>query len=171
MSNVTVPAPRAARSPIATGSSWRSASPPTTSSADPYLIKNPVTASRQLSPLLGKPPLTVLQLLTKPHTGFVYLAHLVPAAQAATRSPKLRHRRDHADPETNRVYPRVDGAASQVRRDGRLGRPRAPAASSTATTACCAARNGDRAGSSTTRSASRSRSTTCARRCPARRWS
>src|ERR1700761_790196 len=46
--------------------------------ADPYLIKNPVSASAELSSQLGMPQLTVLKLLTKPHTGFVYLAHLLP---------------------------------------------------------------------------------------------
>src|ERR1700751_2805039 len=73
--------------------------------ADPYLIKNPVTASAELSSQLGTPQLTVLNLLTKPHTGFVYLAHLLPAGQAAAISNL------HIDgidlvPETRRVYPR-----------------------------------------------------------------
>ena len=36
-----------ARSPTATASSWRSASPPTTSLADPYLIKDPLAAAQQ----------------------------------------------------------------------------------------------------------------------------
>src|SRR6476661_958951 len=39
--------------------------------ADPYLIKNPVKVSRQLAPLLGKSPIAVLQLVSKPRTGFV----------------------------------------------------------------------------------------------------
>src|SRR5437588_6972687 len=46
--------------------------------ADPYLIKDPQTAARELAPLLSKRFATVLALVTKPHTGFVYLAHLLP---------------------------------------------------------------------------------------------
>ena len=50
--------------------------------ADPYLIKNaPVTAQR-LATLLGQPVATVQAELTKPDTGFVYLAHELPADQA-----------------------------------------------------------------------------------------
>ena len=60
-----------------------SASRPTTSWPIPYLIKNAVSASAELSSALGMPRLTVLGRITKPHTGFVYLAHLVPSGQAA----------------------------------------------------------------------------------------
>jgi len=80
--------------------------------ADPYLIKNPQAVAQQLAPLLGKPFATVLANVTKPHTGFVYLAHLLPGDQAAAI------KRLHIDGltligETKRVYPRV-WAASQV---------------------------------------------------------
>jgi cell division protein FtsI (penicillin-binding protein 3) len=85
--------------------------------ADPYLIKDPVTVAQRLAPLLGKSQLSVLALLTKPHTGFVYLAHQLPA-QAATRISKLRINGAHIDgitmiPQTRREYPRT-WEASQV---------------------------------------------------------
>ena len=80
--------------------------------ADPYLIKDPQTVAAQLAPLLGKPVSSVLQLVTKPHTGFVYLAHLLAGPQA------LAINRLHIPgltlmPQTKREYPRV-WAASQV---------------------------------------------------------
>jgi cell division protein FtsI/penicillin-binding protein 2 len=80
--------------------------------ADPYLIKNPQTVAQQLAPLLGKPLTTVLQGVTKPRTGFVYLAHLLPVqqAQAITR---LRIAGISLVPQTKRDYPRI-WAASQV---------------------------------------------------------
>jgi len=80
--------------------------------ADPYLIKNPVKVSQQLAPLLGKPPMTVLEEVTKPHTGFMYLAHLLPAGRASAIS-KLKIAGITLIPSTNRVYPR-SWAASQV---------------------------------------------------------
>jgi cell division protein FtsI/penicillin-binding protein 2 len=80
--------------------------------ADPYLIKNPVQVGQRLAPLLGKPVLTVMGLLTKPHTGFVYLAHFVPAPQARAIA-KLRLAGITVVPESKRVYPR-SWAASQV---------------------------------------------------------
>jgi cell division protein FtsI (penicillin-binding protein 3) len=80
--------------------------------ADPYLIKDPVHVAEQLAPLLGKPQMTLLMALSKQHTGFVYLAHLVPSDRAAAIG-KL-----HIDgltmiPQVRRVYPR-SWAASQV---------------------------------------------------------
>ncbi len=81
--------------------------------ADPYLIKNPVSASAELSSLLGMPQLTVVKLLTKPHTGFVYLAHLVPAAQAEAIA-NLRIDGISLAPETRRVYPRGNEAEQVV---------------------------------------------------------
>ena len=81
--------------------------------ADPYLIKNAVSASAELSSQLGMPQLTVLKLLTKQHTGFVYLAHLVPAA-AGRGDRELRIDGISLAPETRRVYPRGDEAAQVV---------------------------------------------------------
>ncbi len=80
--------------------------------ADPYLIKNPQSSATQLAPLLGKPVSTVLTDLTKPHTGFVYLAHLLPA-DTADEISKLRIDGISLTPQVTRVYPR-DWAASQV---------------------------------------------------------
>ncbi len=80
--------------------------------ADPYLIKNPQGVAQQLSPLLGKPVPSVLQLVTKPHTGFVYLAHLLDG-QKANAIGKLNIAGITLIPGTKREYPRV-WAASQV---------------------------------------------------------
>ena len=80
--------------------------------ADPYLIKDPQSAAGRLAPLLGRPVATVLTDLTKPHTGFVYLAHLLPADKADEIS-KLRIDGISTIPQVTRVYPR-DWAASQV---------------------------------------------------------
>src|SRR5205823_3684545 len=54
----------------------------------------------------------VLQLVTKPHTGFVYLAHLLPG-QRADAIDRLHIAGVTLIPETKREYPRV-WAASQV---------------------------------------------------------
>ena len=84
--------------------------------ADPYLIKNPQLAAQTIAPLLGVPFGTVLAEVTKPHTGFVYLGHLVPAAQVtAVTSAVRRLRIDGIStiPEVKRVYPR-SWTASQV---------------------------------------------------------
>jgi cell division protein FtsI (penicillin-binding protein 3) len=80
--------------------------------ADPYLIKDPLGVSQRLAPLLGKPAMTLLVALTRRHTGFVYLAHLLPADRAAAVS-KLRIAGLTVIPQTTRVYPR-SWAASQV---------------------------------------------------------
>jgi cell division protein FtsI/penicillin-binding protein 2 len=84
--------------------------------ADPYLIKNPQAVAKVLSPMLHQPILTLLAKLTRPHTGFVYLAKLVPAS---TASVLARLKVDGQPvgltviPNTKRVYPR-SWAASQV---------------------------------------------------------
>ena len=89
--------------------------------ADPYLIareqEDTVTMARLLSPLLGTSQMTLLTALSKRHTGFVYLAHQVPAATAAAIS-KLRISGKPVDgltmiPTIKRIYPRA-WAASQV---------------------------------------------------------
>ena len=80
--------------------------------ADPYLIKDPLKVATQLAPLLGKPQTTLLTLLSKPHTGFVYLAHLVPGDRAAAIA-KLHIDGLSMVPQIRRVYPR-SWAASQV---------------------------------------------------------
>jgi len=80
--------------------------------ADPYLIKNPQKVATQLAPLLGVSFNTVLTDVTKPRTGFVYLAHLLPATQA-NEITKLGIDGISLVPEVKRVYPR-SWAASQV---------------------------------------------------------
>jgi len=112
VSNVTVPAPRGAITDR-DGAELALSESADDVVADPYLIKNPVSASAQLSSTLGMPQLTVLKLLTKPHTGFVYLAHLLPAAQANAISD-LRIPGISLIPETRRVYPRGDEASQVV---------------------------------------------------------
>jgi len=84
--------------------------------ADPFLIKDPQAVAGQLAPLLGVPFGTLLTDVTKPRTGFVYLAHLLPAARAQAVSRAVR--RLNIDgisliPEITRAYPRT-WAASQV---------------------------------------------------------
>jgi cell division protein FtsI (penicillin-binding protein 3) len=80
--------------------------------ADPYLIKHPLPAAQALAPLLGRPVLTVLALLTQPHRGFVPLAHLLPADRA-TQIIKLQINGISTVPEMTRFYPRA-WTASQV---------------------------------------------------------
>jgi cell division protein FtsI (penicillin-binding protein 3) len=82
--------------------------------ADPFLIKqhDPQRVAAELGPLLGKPTLTLLALVTKPHTGFVYLGRQVPGDRAAAIT-KLRIDGISMVPVVRRVYPR-SWAASQV---------------------------------------------------------
>ncbi len=80
--------------------------------ADPYLIKDPLAVATELAPLLHRPQPTLLALLSKRHTGFVYLAHQIPGDTAATVS-KLRINGITMIPQIRRVYPRW-WAASQV---------------------------------------------------------
>jgi cell division protein FtsI (penicillin-binding protein 3) len=80
--------------------------------ADPHLIKDAANDARLLAPLLGQSESTVLAGLTKPHRGFVYLAHLVPAATVAELN-KLHIQGLTMIPENTRMYPR-SWAASQV---------------------------------------------------------
>jgi cell division protein FtsI (penicillin-binding protein 3) len=86
--------------------------------ADPYLIKQKLTAAQtltaaqKLAPLLGQSVLTVLAGLTKPHDGFVPLAKQLPADRAA-RIVKLRIDGITTIPTVSRVYPR-SWTASQV---------------------------------------------------------
>jgi cell division protein FtsI (penicillin-binding protein 3) len=108
---VTIPAPRGAITDR-TGVELAVSEAADDVAADPYLIKNPQAVAQQLAPLLGKPLTSVLQLLTKPHTGFVYLAHLLPGQQAGVIS-RLHIAGISMIPQARREYPRV-WAASQV---------------------------------------------------------
>jgi cell division protein FtsI (penicillin-binding protein 3) len=88
--------------------------------ADPFLIKHPLTVAGQIAPLLQMPVLTVQRLVSKPHTGYVPLAYLLPADRA-TQIMKLQINGISEIPKVTRVYPR-DWFASQllgsVHRDG-----------------------------------------------------
>jgi cell division protein FtsI (penicillin-binding protein 3) len=82
---------------------------------DPYLtrkLKDPLATARELAPLVGKSQTAVLSVLLKRHTGFVYLAHLVPGPTAAEIA-KLHIDGVTMIPKVRRVYPR-SWAASQV---------------------------------------------------------
>jgi cell division protein FtsI/penicillin-binding protein 2 len=81
--------------------------------ADPYLIKNAASASAELSAALGIPQLTVLSRITRSHTGYVLLAHLVPSAQAHVVAT-LHIAGINLVPQTRRVYPRGSEAAQIV---------------------------------------------------------
>jgi cell division protein FtsI (penicillin-binding protein 3) len=77
--------------------------------ADPYLLKTPLSAAQRLAPLLG---LSQAQVLTKlsEHTGFVYLAHALPY-NAAQRVLALKIPGVQGSPTMRRVYPRGTLAA------------------------------------------------------------
>lgn len=82
--------------------------------ADPYLIKEPLEAARKLAPLLEESTDSVLAKLSE-HTGFVYLAHGLPAKRAREIS-ELRIGESPIEgieetPVTRRVYPRGTLAA------------------------------------------------------------
>jgi cell division protein FtsI (penicillin-binding protein 3) len=112
VSNVTVPAPRGAITDR-DGAELAISQSADDVVADPYLIKNAVSASAELSSALGMPRLTVLGRITKPHTGYVLLAHLVPSAQASTIAG-LHIPGINLVPQTRRVYPRGTEAAQVV---------------------------------------------------------
>lgn len=78
--------------------------------ADPYLIRQPVSVASQLAPLLGQPESAVLANLTKPRTGFVYLAYDLPASRG-TAIMNLRINGISEKPVEQRVYPRSFTAA------------------------------------------------------------
>jgi cell division protein FtsI/penicillin-binding protein 2 len=80
--------------------------------ADPFLIKHPLTVAQKLAPLLQMPLARVQALVSKPHTGFVPLAYLLPADRA-TQIMKLQINGVSEIPKVTRVYPR-DWFASQV---------------------------------------------------------
>jgi cell division protein FtsI (penicillin-binding protein 3) len=82
--------------------------------ADPFLIKDPQSVAERLAPLLGKPLASVLEEVTKPHTGFVYLAHRLGAAQAAMIASTVARRHIagiNLIPEVKRFYTRSWEAA------------------------------------------------------------
>ncbi|MHB1810489.1 MAG: peptidoglycan D,D-transpeptidase FtsI family protein [Solirubrobacteraceae bacterium] len=85
-------------------------------SAEPYLVKDPLEASKALAPLLGQSASEVLAKLSQ-QTTFVYLAKDVPAAQAKQISELQMQGKPiegiEETPTMRRVYPRGT-LASQV---------------------------------------------------------
>ena len=81
--------------------------------ADPYLIRKPQAVAARLAPLLAQPQGRIFAEVTKPHTGFVYLARLLPADQAQAIL-KLRINGISLIPEVRRVYPRGSLAAQVI---------------------------------------------------------
>ncbi|HEY6759352.1 MAG TPA: penicillin-binding protein 2 [Baekduia sp.] len=81
-------------------------------SATPYLVKDKATVAKQLAPLLGDNEADVLKKLSTPRSGFVYLGHQIPGAQA-DKIAKLGIDGVDLKPTQRRVYPR-DYLASQV---------------------------------------------------------
>lgn len=73
--------------------------------ADPYLISHPGSVAARLAPLLQTPVSQVIGELTKPHTGFVYLAHEL-VADRAEAIMSLHINGISLVPEIRRVYPR-----------------------------------------------------------------
>ncbi|MCW3017748.1 MAG: penicillin-binding protein 2 [Solirubrobacterales bacterium] len=80
-------------------------------SADPYLIADPLSAARQLAPLLGQTQSSVLGELSE-RRGFVYLARSLPA-RAAQAVLALKIAGVTGTPVMRRVYPR-GALAAQV---------------------------------------------------------
>jgi cell division protein FtsI/penicillin-binding protein 2 len=78
-------------------------------SATPYLIKDPLKASRQLAPLLGQTQARVLARLSE-RSGFVYLARSLPATRAR-QVLGLKLEGIQGTPTMRRVYPRGTLAA------------------------------------------------------------
>ncbi len=75
-------------------------------SATPYLVKEPLAAATALAPLLGLSRSTVLTDLSQ-RSGFVYLAHGLPAAQSQAIAA-LHIAGISETPTIRRVYPRGD---------------------------------------------------------------
>ncbi len=80
-------------------------------SADPYLVKHPLSAAERVAPLVGRSQATVLRELSE-QRGFVYLAKALPAARAkavlALNIPGVA-----GTPTMRQVYPR-DTLAAQA---------------------------------------------------------
>ncbi len=81
-------------------------------SATPYLVKDPARVAAKLAPLLDRPEGELLRQLTRPDTGFVYLARRVPPA-AADKVRELGLEGIDLTPGSRRTYPR-GMLASQV---------------------------------------------------------
>ncbi len=80
-------------------------------SADPYLVKEPLSAAEKLAPLVGRSQATVLRDLSE-RRGFVYLAKELPAVRAKAVMA-LNLSGVNGTPTMREVYPR-DALAAQV---------------------------------------------------------
>jgi cell division protein FtsI (penicillin-binding protein 3) len=89
-------------------------------SVTPYLVKNPLLASRQLAPLLGQTQAHVLALLSE-RAGFVYLARALPDTRAR-RLLALKIEGIQGTPTMRRVYPRGTLAAQVLGTVGTEGK-------------------------------------------------
>jgi cell division protein FtsI (penicillin-binding protein 3) len=110
VAEVTLPAQRGAITDR-TGTELAVSEPASDISATPYLVKDPQATATRLAPILGVAPADLLQKLTE-RSGFVYLAHKLPQAQAA-KVRKLKIAGIDLTPTSRREYPR-DWLASQV---------------------------------------------------------
>ncbi len=87
--------------------------------ADPYLVRrgHPMLMAQAMAPLLHMPVLKVLTDITKPHTGYVVVAHEVaPATAQAVLAMKFDGKPINgitSVPDVKRVYPR-DWTAAQI---------------------------------------------------------
>jgi cell division protein FtsI/penicillin-binding protein 2 len=88
-------------------------------SADPYLVKDPLGAAAKLAPLVGRSQATVLTDLSE-HSGFVYLAKELPAAQAKA-AMALNLSGVNSTPTMRQVYPRDTLAAQALGMMGEKG--------------------------------------------------
>jgi cell division protein FtsI (penicillin-binding protein 3) len=92
--------------------------------ADPYLVAQPLSAAQKLAPLLGEPVDAVLAKLSE-RSGFVYLAHALPAKRAkqiaALRIGNRPIEGIEETPTSKRVYPRGTLAAQVLGAIGSSG--------------------------------------------------
>jgi cell division protein FtsI (penicillin-binding protein 3) len=109
----TVPAPRGTITDR-TGVVLAVSEPAEQITADPYLIKEPLTVAQKIAPLLGEPSSAVLTKLSE-NSGFVYLAHALPQKRAkqiaALEIAGKPIEGIEETPVTRRVYPRGTLAA------------------------------------------------------------
>jgi cell division protein FtsI/penicillin-binding protein 2 len=87
--------------------------------ADPYLLRDPLSAAQRLAPVLGMPQNVLLRKLSE-RAGFVYLARAVPARQAE-EALSLKIPGVTGTPVMKRVYPRGTLAAQVLGEVGTEG--------------------------------------------------
>jgi cell division protein FtsI (penicillin-binding protein 3) len=109
--DIVVPARRGTITDV-NGTELAVSQPAQSIAATPYLINDPAAAANQLARVLRKSPAGLLKKLVRRDTGFVYLAHGVPAHRAQ-RAQRLRIEGLEFIPEFSRAYPR-DWMASQL---------------------------------------------------------